>query len=88
MNGERVLNGFVSRRAGILFSAGSLCGCNVSELLKLLLAIPLMTIVVSPLDRPCLDWTREGGLLEEGRELSYAFANKVSVLLKWLIPAW
>ena len=88
MNGDRLLSGCMPLRDGILVLVRSCaCECNVSELLKLLLVIPFRTIVVSPLEGPRLDWVLDGGLLEDGRELAYVFASKVSVLLKRLIPA-
>jgi hypothetical protein len=88
LSGGLLLKGVVSLREGVLWSIGScVCGCRVSALLKLLLMIPYLMVVASPLESPLRDGARDGGLLEDGRELAYVFASSVSVLLKRLIPA-
>jgi hypothetical protein len=67
----------VRLRGGILWNIGSfICGCNVSALLKLLFAIPFLTILASVEDRPLRDCALEGGC---------EFAS-VSVLSKLPVP--
>jgi hypothetical protein len=66
-----LLNGVVPLREGALWSIGPwVCGCRVSALLKLLLKIPCLRVVESPLESPLRDGARDGGLLEDGRELA------------------
>jgi hypothetical protein len=78
-----LFGGLVALRGGILWNIGSWgCACNVSALLKLLLAIPCLMILASLDEIPL----RDDGL-EGGREFTCVFANNVSLLLKLPVPA-